>query len=101
MRFKTEFNYILKIRDGQGLPAEPKEGETYEFEKTIERVYPLNLPILLVDDDHNVYGKVVILSYTTGNGNTKGTYKIVRLFDEAKRKVFTEDMLDTIAIVKG
>lgn len=100
MRFETEFNYILKIREAQGLPATPKEGETYSFEKTIERIYPLHLPILLCDDDHNVIGKCIILAYTAGNKKTTGKYKIVSLFNEAKKKIFTGDLLETIKIIE-
>lgn len=98
MRFETEFDYVLKIREAQGLPENPQEGEIYSFEKTIERIYPLNLPILLMDDDYKVIGKCVILEYTAGNGVTKGKYKIESVFSEEKSKVFTDDILETVAI---
>ncbi|MDD9953885.1 MAG: hypothetical protein OXR66_06130 [Candidatus Woesearchaeota archaeon] len=100
MRFETEFDFILKIRDAQGLPDNPVEGESYEFQKTIDRVYALNIPILLCDDDHKVYGKVIITEYTAGGNVTKGKYTIVKLFDEEKSKLWTEDLLETVQIMK-
>lgn len=99
MRFETEFDYVLKIREAQGLPGDPQVGETYAFQKTIERIYPLHLPILLVDDDYRAYGKCIILEYTAGGGMTRGKYQIVALFDAAKAKVFTDDLLESVAIV--
>lgn len=101
MRFQTEFNYILKIRDGQGLPSNPREGEVYDFEKTIERIYPLGQPILLVDDDLKVYGKVVIREYKAGNGVTSGKYEIIDLYDEAKSQLFTEDLVHSFEFIKN
>ena len=92
MRFETEFDYMLKIREGQGLPPNPEEGREYSFEKTIERIYPLNLPIYLIDDDMNVIGKCVIVSYTVGEGVTKGKYKIIKVYNESERKIFTKDV---------
>ncbi|MCG8571025.1 MAG: DUF2584 family protein [Spirochaetes bacterium] len=101
MRYQTEFNYILKIREGQGLPAHPEINKVYSFEKTIERVYPLNLPILLVDDDYHVYGKCIILEFTVSNNLTKGKYKIFALFDNEKRKIYTEDLLHSVEYAKN
>ncbi len=100
MRFETEFDYVLKIREAQGLPRQPEIGQTYSFQKTIERIYPLHLPILLVDDDYKVYGKCIILEYTAGGGMTKGQYQIVALFDAEKAKVFTDDLLETVEIIE-
>jgi hypothetical protein len=100
MRWQTEFNYMLKIRDGQGLPANPEVGVTYDFEKTIERIYPLRKPIMLIDDDYNAHGLVVVLEFTSGNGITKGKYKIVSLYNEEKRKVMTQEVKEIFALAK-
>lgn len=100
MRFETEFDYVLKIREAQGLPVNPREGEIYSFKKTIERIYPINLPILLIDDDHKAIGKCVVLEYTVGNGVTEGKYRLESVFDEEKSNVFTKDILETVAIIE-
>lgn len=101
MRFQTEFNYMLKVRQGQGLPANPKVGGVYHFEKTIERIYPLNNPIYLVDDDYTVHGKCIILEYFVGNGITKGKYKIFELYDEKMRTIFTKDSIRSFEYLKS
>ncbi|TKJ17150.1 hypothetical protein CEE44_01280 [Candidatus Woesearchaeota archaeon B3_Woes] len=100
MRYPTELDYVLKIREGQGLPKDPQLGVVYEFTKTIERIYPLRIPILLVDDDLNAYGKCVILQTNVGKGNTTGLYEIVSLFDEEERKIFTKDIKESFEIAK-
>ncbi|MDP4011565.1 MAG: hypothetical protein Q8P72_05075 [Candidatus Roizmanbacteria bacterium] len=100
MRFQTEFNYMLKIRVGQGLSPDPKEGEIYDFEKTIERIYPLNTPMYLIDDDYKVYGKCVILEYSVGHGITKGKYKLFELYDSKTSQLLTEDVLRSFTYLK-
>ena len=101
MRYPTELDYVLKIREGQGLPEDPQLGVSYTFTKTIERVYPLRLPILLVDDDIHVYGKCVILESTVRNGMTTGIYEIVDLFNEEKSEIFTQDLKESFKIAEN
>jgi hypothetical protein len=100
MRFETEFDFHLKIRDAQGLPADPKVGVRYRFTKTIPRVYPIGIPILLTDDDHRVIGKCVIHDFTMEPGKTSGEYEILEVYSPEKSRLFTDDLLDSVAWMK-
>jgi hypothetical protein len=101
MRFETEFDFHLKIRGAQGLPEDPRTGLRYEFAKTVARVYPIGIPILLTDDDLNVIGKCVILEFTMKGDRTSGVYEIVEVYSPEKRRVFTEDLVDSVAWMKA
>ncbi len=92
MRYKTELDYMLKIRAGQGLPDDPQEGKTYEFYKTVERNYVTTLPILLADDDLTAVGKVWITEFTTGHGITTGKFKVLKVFDEKESAFYTSHL---------
>lgn len=100
MRYQTEFNYMLKIREWQWLPSEPEVGKAYQFSKTIERIYPIGLPIFLTDDDLRVIGKCVVTEYTVWDGNTSWSYTIISIYDEEISRVMTDDMLASFAYVK-
>ncbi len=100
MRFETEFDFHLKIREAQGLPAEPQPGVRYRFTKTVPRVYPIGIPILLTDDDHRVIGKCVIREFRMEAGRTTGEYEILEVFSPEKSRLFTDDLLDSVAWMK-
>jgi hypothetical protein len=101
MRFETEFDFHLKIRDAQGLPEDPKVGTRYEFTKTIARVYPIGIPILLTDDDLNVIGKCVIHEFRMEPDMTSGVYEVLEVYGTEKRRIFTEDLADSVRWMKG
>ncbi|MFA5381699.1 MAG: DUF2584 family protein [Candidatus Micrarchaeia archaeon] len=87
MGFKTEFNWILKLTKQQGLDESTlAENRIYEFFKKDHRVYPLDTPIELVDEDWISIGLVTILEYTVGGGHTNGKYKVLEIYPKEKRR---------------
>ncbi len=87
MGFKTEFNWILKLTIRQGIDKNIlEENKTYEFYKKEHIVYPLDLPIELVDEDWIAIGQVIILEYTVGGGHTNGKYKVLEIYPKDKRR---------------
>jgi hypothetical protein len=75
MGYKTEFNWILKLNPEQGFPSELVVGKEYEFVKSEYRVYPIDIPIDLVDKDWNVVAKIVVSKFCCGEGKTFGKFK--------------------------
>ncbi len=90
MGYKTEFNWVLKLKPEQGFPEKLEIGKVYEFEKNDCRVYPVDIPIDLADKDWNVVAKVVVLQFTCGFGKTKGLFKIKKIYNEDERKFLSE-----------
>lgn len=87
MGYKTEFNWILKLNKQQGLDEnELVENNIYEFFKREHRIYPLEIPIDLVNEDWVVLGQIIILEYTVGGGHTNGKYKVIEIYTEDKKR---------------
>ena len=90
MSYQTEFNWVLKLKPGQGLNEGSLvvEGE-YIFSKKGFRVYPVNVPIELVNDIWEAVGKVVVLSFTNVDGKTSGKYKVLEAYSGPKKEMLT------------
>jgi len=87
MGFKTEFNSILKLTRQQGLDENNlEENKTYEFFKREHRVYPLDIPIELVNGDWVAIGQAIVIEYTVGGGHTNGKYKVIDIYPKDKRR---------------
>lgn len=71
-----EFNWILKLKkkDLEGLTL----GETREFSKEGKRIYPLDFPVLLADEDWHFHGYAHINDYQSFGGTTTGKYSLIR-----------------------
>lgn len=86
MGSKKEFNWVLKLKENlEGILA----GEVRAFEKAEERVYPINMPIMLADGNWNILAAVSIINYTISDNKTTGRYKVVRVFNKEEKKILT------------
>jgi len=64
MDFKVEFNWALKLKPENGLKEEELEaGKTYEFWKSGNRIYPLNIPIDLINQNWEAVAKIIIVEF--------------------------------------
>ena len=97
MGFKTEFNWVLKLKPEQGLDEEGLErGEIYNFEKDEYRVYPAAIPIDLVNREWEAVAKVVVLEFRNCNGKTCGRYKVLRKYEGEEKHILTNYWKETI-----
>lgn len=87
MGSKKEFNWVLKLK---GTLENLAAGEVRTFEKAEERIYPINMPIMLADGNWNIPAAVSIIDYTTSDNKTTGRYKVVRVFNEEEKKILTK-----------
>lgn len=91
MGYKVELNWVLKL-PSQQLPRESEqleEGRIYEFEKEEERIYPVNIPIELVDDHWNIWAEVRILELTIGYGRTTGKYMVLSIPTTKRKSMYS------------
>ncbi|MFQ5509328.1 MAG: DUF2584 family protein [Leptospirillia bacterium] len=84
----VEMNTVLKLSAGQGLPEEPTVGETYAFAKSGARIYPLGVPVELIGDDWKTLGKAVIDRFTVSLEETRGEFRVVKLFTGEEAESF-------------
>ena len=60
MGFGIKFNWAMQIEPPMGLD----ENSIFEFEKQGNRVYPLSIPIDLIDLERNAIAKIKIIEFT-------------------------------------
>lgn len=87
MGFKSEFNWVLKIKESQGFPEKMEIGKIYDFRKDDKRVYPVGMPIDLIDNSWQTHAKVIIEESTILKNTTKGKFKVVYVYNNEERKI--------------
>ena len=97
MGYKIEINWVLKLAPYQLRLGKESlvKGCIYEFEKNEERIYPVNIPIELVDENWIVLAEISILEVTIGSGKTKGKYKVLAIPTEKRRSIYSKYILPT------
>ncbi len=79
MGFKTEFNWILKLKPEQCLDENNiNVGEKYDFIKEDYRVYPIDMPIDLVNKDWEAIAKVIVTESKTCNQKIPLSYHTLK-----------------------
>lgn len=102
MGYATEFNWVLKLKPEQGLDeARLVEGKIYSFTKADLRVYPVNIPINLVNSGWEVIARVNVLEFTCKENNTSGKYKVLKIYDSIEKEVLTLNQRENVEIIKG
>lgn len=96
-----EFNWIMKISRSQGLPESPVPGDKYPFTKEGYRVYPIDVPIELIDDSWTALALVVITSITLAANTTSGTFKVIKLYEGSEKELRTQAWRDVLQSVTG
>lgn len=91
MGYKIEFNWILKLKPKQGLDEKNlKRGVIYEFFKEDYRVYPVGIPIDLINENWEAVGRVVISEFQNAKGQTLGKYEVIKIYDKKERELITK-----------
>lgn len=97
MGFKTEFNWILKLKPEQGLDESVLEsGNVYDFWKNEYRIYPIDIPIDLVNKDWEAIAKVVVLEFKNFENKTHGRYKVIKIYNEGDRSFLSKYWQDSV-----
>lgn len=88
MGFIYEFNWILKLSEVN----ENKicAGQNYTFRKSGVRVFPIDMPIDLVNKNWEAIARCVIKQITITSKETTGEYSIIEIYDLQKREMLTE-----------
>lgn len=89
-----ELNWILKLPKDQFPNL--KNNTEFNFKKGGIRIYPINIPIDLVNENWEAVARCVILSVTMQNGETTGKYRIINVYDENEKAVLSKLWRDTL-----
>lgn len=90
-----EFNWILKLSNEQ-FP-ELVENIDYSFKKKGIRIYPINVPLDLVNENWEAVARCVITSVSMQNEETTGKYRIISIYSEKEKDVLTKLWRNTLS----
>jgi len=85
MGFEIKFNWALQIEEPKNL----SEGEVYDFIKSGNRIFPIEIPIDLINSRREAVAKVHILEFSSTKTETKGKYKVIKIYTGEEKTVLT------------
>ena len=63
------------------------EGKEYPFKKDGHRLFMIDTPIELMTPDWQVIARIIITEITVGHNETKGIYKILKVYSDEEVKI--------------
>lgn len=93
MGYHLEFNCLLVVPKTDLNLQTIKVGQRYQISKEKERLYPVNIPIEICDDDYTYFGKVAVRKLTLEAGKTSLEIEVLRLFDANEQAVYTSNFI--------
>lgn len=79
MGMPCEVNSVLKLRPAQGFPSVLVDGAHLTGFKDGYRIYPVDVPLFLVDEHWQVCALVVIETLVWGGEETRVDFKVIKL----------------------
>lgn len=80
MGMPCEINSLLKLKPDQGYPAMLELGARHRVQKDGYRVFPINVPLSLVDENWLGHGDIVIEKLTWEHQTTTLEFRIHRIY---------------------
>lgn len=80
MGMPCQVNSILKLSPAQGYPDQLEKGKTYQAQKESYRIFPIDVPIALVNDQWIAYADAIITKLTWEQSVTNLEFKIDRIY---------------------
>jgi hypothetical protein len=80
MGMPCEINNIIKLSETQGHPSQLLLNNEYQAAKSGYRILPVDVPVLLVDENWMANADIIVSSLTWSNGQTVIKFKIDRVF---------------------
>ncbi len=93
MGYQLTFNCLLSVPKGTLDLTAIEVGKCYQISKEKERLYPLNIPIEICDDEYVYYGKVAVRKLTLEKAKTLLEIEVLKIFDANERDVYTKNFI--------
>jgi hypothetical protein len=81
MGMPCEINNILKLNSSQGYPTKIVLKSEHQASKNGYRIFPVDVPISLVDENWVAHADVIIRRLTWEKGETVVAFEIERLYE--------------------
>ena len=99
MGFQYEFNWMLKLSDLDDKQLQLNK--KYPFVKAGARVFPIDMPLDLVNGNWEAVARCIIDQITITSDKTVGKYKVVEIYDAKKRELLTEQWRSLLKTTKN
>lgn len=96
MGFLVEVNSMLRLIKTDPQPSELMVGKSYTSKRPNNRIYLINIPILMLAEDWTVLGYCLITEAKTTSEGTEISYRLQNAFTPEKSKLYTEDLLKAL-----
>jgi hypothetical protein len=93
MGYPIIFNCLLTASSADLDLSTIKVGQLYSLEKNAERLYPLNIPIEICNEDHVYFGKVAVRKLTLQSGKTTLEIEVLKIFTKDEADVYTRNFI--------
>ncbi|RZM77316.1 DUF2584 family protein [Leptolyngbya iicbica] len=81
MGMPCQVNSILKLKTAKGYPAVLELGSRHEVNKHGYRIFPIDVPLCLVNEHWQAHADVVIDKLTWQQQTTSLQFRIVRVYE--------------------
>ncbi|MCJ7804826.1 DUF2584 domain-containing protein [Patescibacteria group bacterium] len=93
MGYLLEINSLLRIPSNSIDLSKIKVGDKFTIKKDGERLYPLNIPIEICDENYVYYGKVVVKKLTLGDQKTILEIEVIKVFSKKEAQIFSKNFI--------
>ncbi|MGF1458891.1 MAG: DUF2584 family protein [Leptolyngbyaceae cyanobacterium] len=81
MGMPCEVNSVLKLKPKQGYPRVLQLGDRHQVQKESYRIFPLDVPICLVDENWQAHADIAIEKLTWEEQITRLQFRIERVYE--------------------
>lgn len=85
MGTSVKFNWVLQIVPPDSITVQ----SAYNFEKSGNRVFPLDTAIDLIDLNREAIAKIRITSYQNVSDSTMGRFEVVKIYSGTEKSVLS------------
>lgn len=96
MGLKVELNSMLRLTASDKLPDRLKIGQAYTIKRENIRLYLLDIPILLLQEDWTVQGYCKVTETVTNSQEMRITFELLSEFAGPEKTIYTEHLVSAL-----
>lgn len=93
MGYHIELNSLLVVPNKLLDLNSMKVGNGYTLPKDGERLYPLNIPLDICDEDYQYYGKIIIRKLILESSKTTVEFELLKIYSAEEAKIYTNNFI--------
>ena len=97
MGYKLEVNTMIRLIETDNI-NEIEFDKVYEIKRDNARMYPVNIPLLLLKEDWTVIGYAIITELELKKEGSEIEFKLISKFDQQVSERYTRDLIEALKI---